>query len=155
MSTDDPDADGLMSRFRTVPADVDWTQVDDAFTVWPRTGDPLRRDFANQQTVAWAADVLLSNGSILYRRGLVAYAALHHMLVRLALHRYGALTDPAADDRRAAAVGAALWRVRGRRLTRYHRAGERHKTRWFWRISMRAAPGREAVGPVVLIGQQR
>lgn len=35
--------------------------------VRPRTGDPLRRDFANQQTVAWTADVLLSNGSVLYR----------------------------------------------------------------------------------------
>lgn len=30
----------------------------------------------------------------------------------------------------------------------------RHTLR-FWRISMRAAPGREAVGPVVLLGQQR
>ena len=28
-------------------------------------------------------------------------------------------------------------------------------TLWFWRISVRAAPGREAVGPVVLVGQQR
>lgn len=40
--------------------------------------------------------------------GLVAYAALDHMLVHLALHRYGALTDPAVDDWSAAAVRAAL-----------------------------------------------
>lgn len=40
--------------------------------------------------------------------GLVAYAALHHMLVHLALHRYGTLTDPTVDDWSAAAVWAAL-----------------------------------------------
>lgn len=40
--------------------------------------------------------------------GLVAYAALDHMLVHLALHRYGTLTDPTVDDWSAAAVGAAL-----------------------------------------------
>lgn len=32
MSTDDPDADGLMLRLRTVSADVNGSQVDDAFT---------------------------------------------------------------------------------------------------------------------------
>ena len=31
VSTDDPDADGLMLRFRTVSADVNGSQVDDAF----------------------------------------------------------------------------------------------------------------------------
>lgn len=61
-------------------------------------------------------------------RGFVTYAALDHMLVRLALHRYGTLTDPAANDRSAAAVRAALWRVGGRRLTWNHRAGERSQT---------------------------
>lgn len=30
--TDDPDADRLMLRFRTVTADVNWSQVDDPFT---------------------------------------------------------------------------------------------------------------------------
>lgn len=117
-----------MLRFRTVPADVNWTQVDDAFTVWSWTGDPLRRDLADQQTVTWTADILLSNGSVLYRRRFVADAALHHMLVRLALHRYGALTDPTADDRSAAAVRAALWRVRGWSLTWKRRAGERRQS---------------------------
>ena len=32
VSTDDPDADGLMLRFRAVPPNVNWSQVDDAFT---------------------------------------------------------------------------------------------------------------------------
>lgn len=32
VSTDDPDADGLMLRLRTVSADVNGSQVDDAFT---------------------------------------------------------------------------------------------------------------------------
>lgn len=32
VSTDDPDANGLVLRFRTFPADVNWSQVDDAFT---------------------------------------------------------------------------------------------------------------------------
>lgn len=42
--------------------------------------------------------------------GLVADATLHNMLVHLALHRYGTLTDPTADDwSAAAAVWAALW----------------------------------------------
>lgn len=31
VTTDDPDAHGLMLRLRTLPADVNWTQVDDAF----------------------------------------------------------------------------------------------------------------------------
>lgn len=31
VSTDDPDAHRLMLRLRTLPADVNWTQVDDAF----------------------------------------------------------------------------------------------------------------------------
>lgn len=31
MTTDDPDAHGLMLRLRTLPAYVNWTQVDDAF----------------------------------------------------------------------------------------------------------------------------
>lgn len=34
--------------------------------IWSWTGDPLRRDFADQQTVTWTADVLLSNRSVLY-----------------------------------------------------------------------------------------
>lgn len=34
--------------------------------VWSWTGDPLWRDFANQQTVTWTADILLSNRSVLY-----------------------------------------------------------------------------------------
>lgn len=29
--TDDPDAHGLMLWLRTLPTDVNWTQVDDAF----------------------------------------------------------------------------------------------------------------------------
>lgn len=144
-----------MLRFRTFPADVNWSQVDDAFTVRPRTGDPLRRDFADQETVTRTADVLLSNGSVFYRRGFVTDAALHHVLVRLALHRNGALTDAAADDWCAAAVRAALWRVGRRRLTWSHGAGERRQTLRFGRISVQAAAGREAVGPVVLLGQQR
>lgn len=49
-------------------------------------------------------------------RRFVAYAALHHMLVRLALHRYGTLTDPTVDNRSAAAVRAALRGVGGWRL---------------------------------------
>lgn len=60
--------------------------------------------------------------------GFIADAALHHMLVCFALHRYGTLTDPAADDWSAAAVRAALWRVGGRRLARNHRTGERRQT---------------------------
>lgn len=52
------------------------------------------------------------------------------MLVRLALHRYGGLTNPAADDRSTAAVWAALWGVRGWRLAWCHWAGERSKTWW-------------------------
>lgn len=140
-----------------------------------RTGDPLRRDFADQETVAWTADVLLPDGGVLYRlrrqedgtmrncvggsargfrfapavsvshvtgptppspdppdyRGFVADVALHHVLVRLALHGYGALADAAADDRSAAAaVRAALRRVGRRRLAGSHRAGERRQT---WR----------------------
>lgn len=31
VSTDDPDAHRLMLRLRPLPADVNWTQVDDAF----------------------------------------------------------------------------------------------------------------------------
>lgn len=31
VATDDPDAHGLMLRLRTLPAYVNWTQVDDAF----------------------------------------------------------------------------------------------------------------------------
>lgn len=125
---DDPDADGLMLGFGAVPADVDWSQVDDAFTVRPRTGDPLRRDFADQEAVARTADVLLPDGGVLDWRGLIADAALHHVLVRLPLHRDGALTHPTADDRSAAAVRAALRRVRGRRLAGGHRTGERGQT---------------------------
>lgn len=134
---------------------MDWSQVDDAFTVRSGTGDPLRRDFADQQTVARTADVLLSDRSVFDRCGLVADGALHHVLVRLALHRYGALADPAADDRGAAAVRAALRRVGRRRISRRHQAGERRQTLRFRRMSIGAAAGREAVGPVVLLGQQR
>lgn len=54
------------------------------------------------------SELLQQSTACLTHRSFVADAALHHMLVRLALHRYGALTDPAADDRSAAAVGAAL-----------------------------------------------
>ena len=61
-------------------------------------------------------------------RSFVADGALHHVLVRLALHRDGALAHPAADDRSAAAVRAALRRVGGRRLAWCHRAGERRQT---------------------------
>lgn len=150
VSTDDSDADGLMLRFRTVPANVDWPQVDDTFTVWSRTGDPLRRDLADQQAVTRTADVLLSDRSVLYRRGFVADAALHHMLVGLPLHRDGALTHPAADDWGAAAVRAAMRRVRWRRLARRHRAGERRQTVGLRRVSARG----EAAGSVVLLGQQ-
>lgn len=35
--------------------------------VWSWTGDPLWRDFADQQTVTWTADILLSNRGVLYR----------------------------------------------------------------------------------------
>lgn len=31
LSTDDPDAHRLMLQLRTLPADVNWTQVDNAF----------------------------------------------------------------------------------------------------------------------------
>lgn len=61
-------------------------------------------------------------------RGLVAYATLHHVLVRLALHRYGTLADPTVDDRSAAAVWAALRRVGRWRLAQHHRGGERRQT---------------------------
>lgn len=68
-------------------------------------------------------------------RGFVADVALHHVLVRLALHGYGALADAAADDRSAAAaVRAALRRVGRRRLAGSHRAGERRQT---WRKGAR------------------
>lgn len=153
MSTDDPDADGLVPRLRTLPPDANRSQVDDTFTVRPRTGDPLGRDFADQETVTGTADVLLPNRSVLYRRGLVADAALHHVLVRLALHGDGALTHPAADHRGAAAVRAALRGVRGRGLIWCHRVGERRLC--FSLISMNNLPGREAVGLVVLIRQKR
>lgn len=58
-------------------------------------------------------------------RSFTANVALNHVLVGLAFHRYGGLTDSAADERSAAAVRAALRRVRRRRLSRHHRAGER------------------------------
>lgn len=35
--------------------------------VWSWTGDPLRRDFADQKTVARTADVLFPDGSVFYR----------------------------------------------------------------------------------------
>lgn len=57
-------------------------------------------------------------------RSFVAYTALHHMLVRLALHRYGALTDPAKDDRSTAAIWTALWGVWRRGLTWYQSTGK-------------------------------
>lgn len=57
-------------------------------------------------------------------RSFVAYTALHHMLVRLALHRYGTLTDPAKDDGSAAAIWTALWGVWRRGLTWYQSTGE-------------------------------
>lgn len=85
MSADDSDADGLL-RFGAVPVDVNRSQVNDAFTVRPRTGDLLRRDFADEQTVARTADVFLPHRSVFYGRSLVADAALDHVLVRLALH---------------------------------------------------------------------
>lgn len=47
-----------------------WKIIPHCFSVspvWSRTGDPLRRDFADQQTVTWTADILLSNRSVLYR----------------------------------------------------------------------------------------
>lgn len=50
------------------------------------------------------------------------------MLVCLALHRYGALADPAADDGSTAAVRAALRGVGGRGLTWYQGAGKRRQT---------------------------
>lgn len=58
----------------------------------------------------------------------VAYTALHHMLVRLALHRYGTLTDPAKDDGSAAAIWTALRGVWRRGLTWYQSTGERCQT---------------------------
>lgn len=57
-------------------------------------------------------------------RSFVAYTALHYMLVRLALHRYGTLTDPAKDDRGTAAIWTALWGVWRRGLTWYQSTGE-------------------------------
>lgn len=67
-------------------------------------------------------------------RSFVADATFHHVLMRFALHGYGTLTDPAADDRSAAAVRAALRRVRGWRVAWDQRAGERGKT---WREGQR------------------
>lgn len=108
---------------------VHGAQVDYPLTVWPGTGDPLGGDFADEQTVAGAAHILLPSRGVLDRRGLVADATLDHVLVDLALHRDQALAHAAADD----GCAAALWRGErgvGRRvLPQEHRglggAGER------------------------------
>lgn len=48
--------------------------------VWSWASDPLRRDFANQQTVAWATDVLLSNRGIFYRLQEIKFQTLEVFL---------------------------------------------------------------------------
>lgn len=47
-----------------------WKIIPHCFSVSPVrswTGDFLRRDFADQKTVTWTADILFSNRSVLYR----------------------------------------------------------------------------------------
>lgn len=83
---------------------MNWTQVDYPLTVRPRTGDPLGSDFADEQAVAGAADVLLPCWGVLNGCSLIADPTLDHVLVDLALHRDEVLTHPAADHRGTAAL---------------------------------------------------
>lgn len=114
---------------------MDWTQVYYPLTVGPRAGDPLGGDFADEQTVAGTADVLLSSRGVFNGRGLVADATLDDVLVDLSLHRDEVLTDSAADDGRRAALGGGEGGVRRRILPQQHRgrcgAGERRETLGF------------------------
>ncbi len=48
----------------------------------PGTGNPLRGALADEETVAWAPHVLPPWGGVPDGRGLVALAALHHVLKR-------------------------------------------------------------------------
>lgn len=84
VSTGDPRSGRL--RVRAGRTGVDWTQVYYPLTVWPGAGDPLGGDFADEQTVAGAADIFLPSRSVLYGRSFVTNAALHHVLVDLPLH---------------------------------------------------------------------
>lgn len=103
VSTGDPGPGWL--GVRTGRTRMNWTQIDYPLTIWPGTGNPLGGDFADEQTVAGAANVLLPCWGVLNGRSFIADPALHHMLVDLTLHRDQTLTHPAADNRGT----AALW----------------------------------------------
>lgn len=94
---------------------MNWAKIDYPLTIWPGTGNPLGSDFADEQTVAGAADVLLPCWSILNGRSFIADPTLHHVLVDLALDRDQTLAHSAADDRRTATLRGGErgvgWRV--------------------------------------------
>lgn len=48
VSADDPESDGLVPRFWTVAADMDWSQVDDALTA--QKTFKKNKFFLNQET---------------------------------------------------------------------------------------------------------
>lgn len=114
---------------------MNWTQVYYPLTVGPRAGDPLGRDFADEQTVTGTADVLLSSRGVFNGRGLVADPTLDDVLVDLPLHGDQVLADAAADHRGRAALGGGEGGVRRGVLPQQHRgrcgAGERRETLGF------------------------
>lgn len=98
------DASSSWLGVRTGWTGMNWTQIYYPLTIWSGTGDPLGSDFADEQTVAGAANVLLPCWGILNGRRFIANRTLYHMLVDLALHRDHALAHPAADKRGTAAL---------------------------------------------------
>lgn len=71
-------------------------QIDDALAVGPRTGHPLGRALADEQTVAGTSDVLLARRRIPDGRGFIALGALDDVLFLLPGDVYQGLADAAS-----------------------------------------------------------
>lgn len=71
-------------------------QIDDALAVGPRTGHPLGRALADEQTVAGTSDVLLARWCIPDGRGFIALGALDDVLFLLPGDVYQGLADAAS-----------------------------------------------------------
>lgn len=127
------------------------TQIYYPLTVRPRTGDPLRSDFADEQAVAGAADILLPCRGVLNGGGFIANPTLHHVLVDLPLHGDEALTHPAADDGGAAALRGGErgvgWRVLAEEHRRLSGAGKRREALGFGGHTVRRRAGRHPAVP--------
>lgn len=73
-------------------------QIDDPLAVGPRTGNPLGRALADEQTVAGTSDVLLARRRVPDGRGFIALGTLDDVLFLLPGDVYQGLADAASNN---------------------------------------------------------